>query len=438
MKKFYLFSLMLVGIFCMMLTTSLPAQAQWRMVSQRNAAYAFYITKGGNFLMSDYLYDLSGGIYVSTNKGSFWNKADIIDRGYNNFIEAGKYVFASGMGTELARSADGGKTWEMVSFAEVLAPYVPADEMDYDVVYAMAYHNGKLFVGDFNGGGIIYSEDFGETWKMTKRENLFWVYEDEETGKVEEYMDNFYNMVSFKGKLYAFGMVNVYEYDETANDWFVLRGDSNFMAVSTIFKDKLYCGRSVMNETTEIPFLECTSDGEDWVEVPRPENQIDNNIRALASDDKNIYVGLQSRGIYYTPDAGQTWVNISKGLPNMNPENKDLYLSPLKFAVTDEFLYVVLYDDPMSPLRRSGLYRYPKKNLPTGVENVVADQQIFVDGDVLFVGQAEQVAIYDLSGKQCNVVVNNGRVDLKALSKGCYLYQVTVNGQQQGGKFLLK
>lgn len=439
MKNFYTKCLKLFCVLCLLLSSA-QAQAQWEMVRQCNAAYAVHVTKSGNLLLSDYLFDMTGGIYLSTDQGQTWNKTDIEDHNYNGFFEAGNYIFASGIGGYLARSADEGKNWELVYFSEPFKDVLSQEELDYDVAYAVAFHNGKLFVGDFCGGGIVYSEDFGETWKLTKRENLMWETADKETDEVVRYVDSFYNMVSYKGKLYAFGMINVYVYDDATNDWEISRDDSNFMAVSTIFNDKLYCGRSRMSETDKEPFLECTADGVTWEEVPRPLGHFDNNVRALSSDSKNIYAAMQSTGIFYSNDEGATWFDISEGIPPYAEDRTERYLSPLRFAITNDYVYVVIYEDSFSMRNVSGLYRYAKKNLPTGVGNIVADQlKPVLEGGYLLVSKdATSAAVYDVSGKKCPVALENGKVNVQSLQQGCYLYEVVFGGNKVTGKFVKK
>ena len=69
--------------------------------------------------------------------------------------------------------------------------------MPYTVCYAATYHNNKLYVADFCGGGIIYSEDFGKTWKNTDLSSLKYVAEEEDGSSVEN-TENVYQMVSYK------------------------------------------------------------------------------------------------------------------------------------------------------------------------------------------------------------------------------------------------
>ena len=48
--------------------------------------------------------------------------------------------------------------------------------------------------------------------------------------------------------------------------------------------------------TFKTPFILTLEDEDKWGSLPRPTGIMDNNIRAMASDDTYIYVGLQKRG----------------------------------------------------------------------------------------------------------------------------------------------
>ena len=69
------------------------------------------------------------------------------------------------------------------------------------------------------------------------------------------------------------------------------------MAVSTIFDNTLLLGRSVPNDDFKTPFILTLEDEDKWGSLPRPTGVMDNNIRAMASDDTYIYVGLQKGGL---------------------------------------------------------------------------------------------------------------------------------------------
>ena len=121
------------------------AFAKWEKVHDLTATYACHVTKSGNILLSDYQYmDYSGGIYISEDQGATWTKTNVQDFCYSQFIEAEGYVFAGGDGCVIARSADEGKTWEVMNFGYAYADFLSEDEIRYNPCYAMAYHKGRL------------------------------------------------------------------------------------------------------------------------------------------------------------------------------------------------------------------------------------------------------------------------------------------------------
>lgn len=417
------------------------AHAQWKMVKQHDATYATYVTKSGKILLSDFQPDKSGGIYISEDEGETWKKTDVSDHNYSKFYEAGDYLFAIGYGTCLARSADEGKTWTELSYYDAVKNLISEEEKPYTACYAIAYHKGKLYIGDFLRAGILYSEDFGNTWKSTDLESLQY----ESTGSSEKgsiFTENIYQLVSYKDKLYAFGVYFVFCLDETDNTWKKVRDDSNFMAVSTIFKGTLLLGRSVMNYGFNVPFIITTEDGEEWGEIDRPENLDDNNIRVMASDEENIYVGLQIGGAYYTPNRGKDWFNITEGIPLLYPEQniQGVYLSPLQMISTDKYVYLALYDVPGSK-QPSGLYRIAKSDLPTltSVEGVeTGGSEVIVSGNTLHVNEEglHSIDVIHADGLRETLHLVHGKADISSLKNGVYIYQFKQGNHVAKGKFV--
>ena len=94
----------------------------------------------------------------STDGGQTWQRTDVPNYQYSDIIEGNGYVFASGMGAHIVRSADGGQTWEVLSYARALDGLVAAADQDWTACYAMAFHKGRLYVADFTGGGVKYNQ----------------------------------------------------------------------------------------------------------------------------------------------------------------------------------------------------------------------------------------------------------------------------------------
>lgn len=349
------------------LCCALPSFAQnnpWKKVYNLPATNAFYITESGNMLIADYRFDMDGGIYVSTNDGQTWEKNAVQDKNYNLFIENDSYIFAAGAGGYIARSADDGLSWELHNYGPAVEELLGGN-LAYTVCYAMTFHDGKLFVGDFSGGGIVYSEDNGETWNKTDVAPLSYEVE----GK--EIVENIYNLVSYNGDLYAFGVYLIFKYLPEENSWELIREDSNFMAISTFYQGKMCTARSVMHDGETIPFIETLDENGVWGQLPRPET-VDNNIRAMHADGKDLVVGMAISGLYYTDDAGETWYTINDGIPY----NSGTYFTPMFFQSDEEYIYLAAYEPDFATTQNSGLYRLAKADLPTcdpGDDNLPAD-----------------------------------------------------------------
>ena len=72
MKNNYFSKIMRTIMMTLILNFALSAYAQnspWEKVYDLRATNAFHITNSGNLLLADYLFEMNGGIYVSTDKG---------------------------------------------------------------------------------------------------------------------------------------------------------------------------------------------------------------------------------------------------------------------------------------------------------------------------------------------------------------------------------
>lgn len=415
-----------------MLSTNIFAQeVAWEQIYKLPATNAFHIASNGNLILADYQYDFTGGIYFSEDKGQTWKKADVVDYAYNIFYENDEYIFAAGNACRVARSNDGGKTWELLSYKRAVEDAL-GEEADYSVAYALTMHDGKLFLGDFAGGGVIYSEDNGETWKQTDINALSYGEEDPKLGKRP--VENIYSLASYNGELYAFGVYFVFRYLPETNSWETIRSDSNFMAVYTIYQGKLCTGRSVMNYSTEVPFIETLDENGVWSAIERPEGTDDNNIRAIYASGNDLFVGMQQSGLYYTNDGGENWSTLSNGIPY----SSGTYFTPMFIRADEEYVYLAAYEPPFASTSNSGLYRLAKADLPkvTGIKNFgMGNNSATFNGSSLnFSNQTEQAAIYDLSGRPVSVLSSGNSINVDHLNPGTYIYRAKVNGQTISGK----
>lgn len=347
---------MLFAVLLMVCSTTASAQKGWEQIYQLPTTNAMHISSEGNLILADYTFDGSGGIYLSTDKGENWKKTNAPDYAFNLFVENDEYIFAAGMGCKVARSDDGGQTWEMLSYARNVEDLIGAENVDWSNAYAMTFHDGKLFVGDFCGGGVVYSEDNGETWVNTDVESLSFGEPDPKLGK--RMVENIYNLVSYQGHLYAFGVYFVFRYDATTNAWEVVRDDSNFMAVSAFYKGMACFGRSVMNDSYDTDFIVTLNEAGEWGALPRPETY-DNNIRAMYAEGDYLFAGMAMTGFYYTNDSGQTWNKLEKNYPGA--------CTPMAIRTDENYVYLACYYTPWGDaMNDSGLWRIAKSELEGG------------------------------------------------------------------------
>ena len=432
MKNYFLLALIFI------MATTQQAFAKWEQIRALPASYIVFVAPNGNLIMSDFQYDYSGGLYYSEDKGETWIKADVEDFAYNTIIQAGEYIIASGELCNLARSKDNGVTWELLNYSYMLYDYIEEKAAENDLSYALNYFHGKLFIADFDGAGVMYSEDFGESWTMTDRESLMYEYEG------NKYIDSFYKMDVNNDRLLLFSMYFVYRLNEENYTWELLRSDSNFMGVTATYDNtKLVCGRSIYNYTDQVPFLEYTEDGgSTWNAVPRPEGMIDNNVRAMCAFDNHLVVGLQTGGFFYTSDLGETWRDVSDGIPYYLHEEEGMdpikvYEIPTSMVYDDEYIYMVIYDEPWADGSLSGIYRYSKADLVSGVSTTIDDKSnIFYANNTLYLNANADVNIYNINGHLVLSQEDCTELSISNLQRGVYIYQATINNKVVSGKFV--
>lgn len=431
---------------CLLGVVSQPSHAEWEQIYSLPTTQAHFITSKGTFLLSDFNDDRKGGIYISSDKGETWTKTDVKDFNYHKFYEADGYVYAMGYNSRIARSNDDGRSWEILNYSSVLKGVVEDKAIDSLVAYAVLQSGDRLYIGDFAGGGVLYSKDHGETWTLTDRESM--TINLEGIGNV---IDSFYNLVEFKGSIYAFAALTIHRYDIAADKWELVNLNSNFMAVSTIFDDRLVCGRSAPNYDPGEDYLVWTSDGYEWrgMESPEPYGEVDvsRNVRALYSDDTYIYAigpdGLMPNpepfgpeyvnapDFFYTSDFGKNWNRNTEGLPART--------YPLTLISDEDYVYTAVYS-PIPSETGSGLWRLSKKELSESGVGAIRDTEsagVRFSGSMMeLTSVAESVNIYSLAGVTVYSACNVSEVNTGLLGKGAYIYEIVSGGKKVTGKFV--
>lgn len=422
--KSQLFWILISSLLC----TSM-AYAKWEKIKELPSANGLCITSKGTILISD-LGEENGGILRSEDNGITWTKCEVPNYDYPYFFEMDNYIFAGGRNCRVARSADDGKTWEILRYDNVLEPFFdkPGAAEESGVSYSMCFFKGKLYIADFGTSTILYTEDFGNTWDYTDRESMFHAVNDP---------DYIYHLEEFQGKLYAFGVYNVYILNETDNTWKVVK-NSNFLGTAIVFNGKLIASHGNMDMGPEAKCIEYTENGTDWADFPKPTEVEDNAVRILATDGTGIYAGSMNYGIFYTLDEGKNWIKLEDGYPVFSDGHVSIPLTPMIFAFTENDVYVTLYE--MSDL--SGLYKIPKSEL-TSIEPIRNESNIKIyshDNSYLYITTKENsvntVILTDSYGKIVYNGKNQNRIAIANLAPGIYICSVTTNGKTYTNKLV--
>ncbi len=426
MKNLYIKTIASFSILAAVALTPAETKADWEIVHPLPSTYAHFITSEGVHLMSNYLTTRNGGIYYSEDNGQTWTKSDVRDYWYSNFYEADGYIFALGSSCRIGRSEDGGRTWDLLNYSNAVKDYVPEKALDGTVCYGITSLDGVLYIGDFSGGGVLRSEDYGETWEMTDRNTLYINL----SGVPEPQMDSFYKLEAYNGMVYAFGLYSVHAFVPEEMKWKTVPINSNCMASVTVMDNKMYGGRAIMNYDVDADYILQFDDTEIGT-LPRPDTD-DNNIRCLSHDGSTLYSMHHGGKMYYTSDLGQSWYSA--------PDFKE-NLYPLTLSFDDEYVYTGVYS-PNPKDDGSGLWRISKAELDqSGVKSVSADKALapVYDGKYLYCPRkADRITVTLIDGKMVMSVDNVAGADLSNLPEGVYVYKVDHGTSSYSGKLIKK
>lgn len=277
------------------------------------------------------------------------------------------------------------------------------------------------------------------TWHFTDRTSLATACggtgEKEEKGQL--FTENFYTPYNYKGNIYAFGANYICRYDDQTDKWSKVMEGSNFMVALAERNDTLFCGRAVDDYDSTKPFLQYTTDGEHWKPLSRPDGEQCNYVRCLEIHEKNLFVGHIRDGVYVSDDGGNTYVNISDGLPMLTTV-QGYYLSPLEMKATDDYLYASLFDTSTDDTA-GGLYRLPLSKLPNRIAEVRGSiGKVRVDGGALLLDNAaDRIELFDASGAPRLTATHADRLELGTLPAGTYIYKVSKGRDKMTGKVTL-
>lgn len=427
MKKIYL-------LFSVLLFSFAAVHAQWKKTSfPTGEVFTIFATSGGNLLVSEYSYDVEmAGLYISTDAGETWSKTQLPDYRFTAFCETDEYLFAGGTQGRIARSNDDGLTWEMLRCDNLF-------DKEVGEIRDMIEYHGKVFASIY-GSGVVYTENMGEKWVLTDTLSMTADYDRTINGR---------NTMCFEvvnDALLAIASHGFFIYNESENNWILIKEDTFFAVASVLFNDRVFVGYSASRE----PFMERSEvnniftwerltpptysekDGNDWALSMR-----DNNAWALVGDEEEgiLYAGTTETGVIYTTDEGYTWKQYSEGLPvDFTADGVDYHSQMVRnLTMLGDKIFATVFNVDDS---KGGVY-VADKLLRSSVENAMSeDAGVRFDNNVLSIGGLSgdvAIVISDVTGKvllnaQCT------EADMSFFPSGIYIYNVKAGDRVLSGK----
>ncbi|HMX29716.1 MAG TPA: hypothetical protein PKC13_29290, partial [Blastocatellia bacterium] len=237
---------------------------------------------------------LNGKLFASSTSGVIvfdgtkWNTAF---RGPNivsffSLAAGGNTIFAGSWAHGIARSLDGGTTWEFLN-----------NGLNSRQVGGVVRANGLLYAGTVYG--VLISRDEGQTWTQT-------------TAPLSEC----YSLVAYDGKIFGGFAGGVAFTADQGQTWTVVPAGSGigggFVFRLLVIGNALYAG--IQNATTGGVFR-TTDGGVTW--TPLNNGLSSRVVFDLAATSNALFASTTNAGVFRSTDNGQNWTQVNNGLPSL-------------------------------------------------------------------------------------------------------------------------
>lgn len=417
--------------------TTPAANAQWETVfsgsNMGNSAQGYYIE--GDTLI---LCRRNGGLWISEDGGTTWNSEPIspLDRGDASdfhFKFKGKYYLSLGYTGKdnFIRNIDSLTTWE----------YPPG------------------FPQRSNGDG-----NRAVTFAVTDGEVIFiktWNYLDEDSNEISDFLlsedgeewtrvsdGDYGNIIFFGSDLYgtAGAGIQLMMSENYGEDWNQVGAIEDSLQIRQLLPGSRTIFAEVWNRDQENRrkyAMRWNMDESTWESIFEYDSPMPFNVHV---DGERVAIAAFDRGSYYSPDEGDSWLQI--GTEDFNPQT--VYLSGEYFYATgrgatfgEDLRRRPLTDfqevtsaEPLTGIPQSLVLEpnYPNPFNPVTHITFHTDQP----------GQAE-LYIFDITGREVSVLLSDYKpagthkvvANLMAHPSGIYFYRLTLNGQSETRKMLL-
>jgi len=363
------------------------------------------------------------GIYKSTNLGVTWSLSGLAGKRVSVIVDAPNgNIYALSMTVDssyIHRSTNEGNTWTNIFVKSFPLNYAGGGAIvfpyDGSILAAFSVTVGPT-IGDVSG--FVYkSTDNGSSWFRTVQIGGGFV-----GGMVITSDNKILIGTSLSGVFYSINNGNSFAHLSTFPPVFIrtiIKAEDNAVYVSDAFG----LSRS-------------TDNGASWINVGS--QQSTSYLRAaISAPDGTLYISMDDRKVFYSTNRGDKWIQMNEGLPSAAYVYCFGYSSGKLFAgTTNAGVYV--YDSPTSvgdPVANVNDYRleqnYPNPFNPNTIINFEVPSNVK--------NQISKIkfAVYDISGKEVSVLVNEikgpgkyeVRFDGSNFSSGIYFYKLEADGE---------
>jgi photosystem II stability/assembly factor-like uncharacterized protein len=318
------------------------------------------------------------GVYRSTDYGVSWNRAGTeipanIQSNVGELIFRGDSVLVATWGNGIFLSLDFGLTWNTINNG--------INNLYLDCIFE---HGGRIFAGSPTGGGIIESDDNGQTWV------------DRNLGVPRMWAD--------------------------PSKYVIITSFSNI-------------GDVIFASTRGAGVLRSDDHGISWIETPTPNYYV---WKTLTSD-YTLLTCHDGTGVQKTEDLGATWTDMSEGLTIFSPD-----ASVRSITIHNEYTYIGTWSNKLFKRPIEELYTHagtPDSGNDFSVYPNPAKDKITISGSFDTNSQI-LVYIYEMQGKQLihDKFSNQNKfeLDVSNLKPGIYLIKVISKDKIISGKLQIQ
>jgi photosystem II stability/assembly factor-like uncharacterized protein len=269
--------------------------SQWQLLDDIGNSYPLDIIASGDsiYIASD------SGLFRSTNNGLNWSHhlIDSIHTAVTSLAIHEQKIYA-GTFIGVYVSPDYGETWE------------PFGLQQYSILSVFA--TNTIVLACIHGGGLFRTENNGINWQPIDG-------------------NHFYSFMTRNDKIFAGTFSGIQVSTDNGLSWNFC-GGYIYQMVPSVSKNKRYLYAASWHN-----MFRSGDDGDTWEPSSQGLPIGSLGLSSVIAKDDLVFAGLETNRVYFSPDTGSNWFDISQGLPPV----ANSYIGP--FAISGSKLLACCY-----------------------------------------------------------------------------------------------